>query len=153
MKYFFLIAQLLLGFFGLNGQAALAAGLYDGVYQNFSSSNDYLTIYQNGSTIITTNYTTYNSVGAVIPTVGGMVFPGAIDYFTVHNGTINGSTATISGIGSFRACNVTLTLNFYNQSASMVVATVTPNPLAISQNYNCLQAHPIGSTLYYNKIL
>jgi hypothetical protein len=130
-----------------------AAGPYDGIYLDNATQTSYLTIYQSQTTVITTLYTVNDGTGISFTTAGGVVAPAVLDVFTVRNGTISGSNATISGFAAYRACNVTLDLNFFTQGVNAVFSAVSASSLGILQGYNCNSAYPIGSVIGFTKIL
>lgn len=135
------------------GPVAHAAGPYDGIYLDNLTQSSYLTIYQNQTTLITTLYSVNDASGISFSTAGGVVAPSVLDVFTVRNGTIVGSNATISGYAAYRACNITLDLSFGTQTVNAVFSAVSSSPLGTVQGYNCKSAYPIGSVIGFTKIL
>lgn len=133
--------------------ALLAAGPYDGVYQSTANPNYFLTIYQNGNSVVSTGYSNISSPGLSLSSPGGTIQPQYLDFFSLYGGTINGTQASITGYDYFRACNISMTLTFASGTVTSLVTASAASPAGIAQGVNCTVVDKVNTQVIWNKLL
>lgn len=96
-------------------------GLYDGIYA--WADGNYLSVHQDGQSIIATNYFNDSTSIAFGTTSGGVLVVPQLDLFDLLSGSLIGSTAKIKGTRFHRACNVSYDFTFSENA--MLTATRT----------------------------
>jgi hypothetical protein len=105
------------------GPIAAVGATNDGIYQ--WSPSEYLSIHQDGSTIIGTIYFNIDGNFSFAATAGAGVLPvPQIDVFDLLGGTASGSTAKMSGTRFHRACSVVYNFTF-NSNSTITVSRVS----------------------------
>lgn len=129
-----LIAAALLATSGV----AIAAGPYDGVYVNLSSSGSYLSVHTNAERVIATLYGIIPASGIQMQSAIGNVRPTQLNTWDLIGGTISGNVAQISGQVIFNACNVNLTVSFgSNGTATGRITSADQTPVGRSSGVDC----------------
>jgi hypothetical protein len=113
--------------------SAFAAGPYDGIYQ--WSQGYFLSLHQNGSTMIGTVYWVASQTN---PVGFGALMVSDVDTFDLFNGPISGNKAMLTGTRIFRACDESYDLVFNADSTITATHTSGRNASSIDPAlYDC----------------
>jgi hypothetical protein len=141
MRYKPLAAALAMSFAGI----ASAAGPFDGVYQ--TGGQQYLSVHQNGGTLIVAAFSTIGSAGTAITAPNGQQFvPARADVWELYSGPIQGLSATLSGQTFYGACTVNITFTFDATGATYTNHNFVNTAAGSAQGVNCAAAfaHAVG---------
>jgi hypothetical protein len=117
--------------------SALAAGPYDGVYQQ-GLNPAYYSVHQNGNTLLVASLASMPANAIAITLGASVVHPSTIDYWTYSIGAIFGNTARVTGVGIFGACSVTTDIVFDGAgTASATFVGVANTLFGNQQGVNC----------------
>ena len=140
MRYVF---TLLLAMFS---QSTFAAGPWDGIYK--MSTEQYLSVHQNGSSIIVGMFSTFPPLGAIVNLGAGQRFyPLRSDVWDLFTGEISGSSVELKGEQAYGACFASISVNFYAGGAEATRNYSVNTPAGTSQNVNC---HAAFEAQFYN---
>lgn len=146
-------ALALLGAAALAPHVAQAVGAYDGIYQNSQQSSNYLSVHQNGSTLIVASFNTISPVGATQTTVGGAYTPARQDIWDLYQGTITGSTGILNGQVIYGACQVSVSAAFDSTGVQLVLGALSTTASGLNQGMNCsLLPARTATNVRFNKV-
>ncbi|RUP24533.1 MAG: hypothetical protein EKK45_24225 [Curvibacter sp.] len=134
--------------------SVMAAGIYDGIYANQTAANEYLSVHTNGNQMIVTEYTIVPSNGSVaFVSVIGTIRPPTVPVWQLFNGTVNGSTANLTGQYPFNACAVSFTLNFTSVGLTATINSATNTAVGSASGANCAALPALmNGNLNYTKL-
>ena len=120
--------------------SALAAGLYDGIYQHPTDTNNYLSVHQNGTTLIVASYNTIQSTNVTYYSAIGNFTPARADIWDLLVGTISGNTAFLSGEIIYGACSMQMNMVFDAKGATATLLSVQNTNAGNAQGMRCADA-------------
>ena len=101
-------------------------------------SQSYISIHQNGSTILAAAFSTIPSTGVSISFINGQHFvPQRVDVSDVFFGQLFGNTVTLSGETAYGACNASFTVSFNGATANFTRNFFSNTPAGTAQGFNC----------------
>jgi hypothetical protein len=117
-------------------ESSLAAGPWDGIYQ--TGPTDYLSIHQNGNTVIVGQFSTFSSLGLNVDIGDGQrFFPQRADVWNLLSGELNGSSATLTGEVSYGACLANYTITFQPGAAFIARNYFSNTQAGAAQGIDC----------------
>lgn len=116
---------------------AHAAGPYDGIYVNLENSTSYMSVHTNGNTLIGTAYGIIPASGILVTSAIGNVAVRQLNTWDLYQGSISGSTGTMSGQVFYNACNVSVSVNFNSGGATVVFNSSSNTLVGNSSGVNC----------------
>jgi hypothetical protein len=133
----------------LSSACAMAAGAFDGVYQNTANSEHFYTVHQNGSTMLLGAFGTITTDGNIYLKYGAYQFrPPKLYPWDVQTGQLDGARAIMTGGTMQNACTVTYQLDFGP-------GTLTATMLRVEQRLGgvpCAELIPPGTVVTAFKI-
>lgn len=114
-----------------------AAGLFDGIYKDPRDDNSYVSVHQNGTRLIVTEYSTRPLSNTSVPTILGNFLPSRIDHWNLLSGTISGNRASVAGEVEFGACFVGVNIGFDASSLVLAVSSASDTAIGVSQGLRC----------------
>ncbi len=139
----------------LSGAAisAFGAGAYDGIYQSSASSTQYVSLHQNGSTLIAAVYDSTSNGGVRVSILGGSIVPAKLDFWNVYSGTIVNNAVILTGQIAFGGCTETVIGNFQaNGSVTVTFNGAVPTLAGLNAGLNCNSGTPVGTVLTFNRV-
>ncbi|MDD0813795.1 lectin like domain-containing protein [Curvibacter sp. HBC28] len=134
------------------GSTAAAAANYDGIYQSSSNSNSYLSVHQNGSSMIIANFNTVGAVAVPQSTVLGSYRPERQDIWDLYQGTLSGNVGTLSGQLLFGACQTQVSAIFTSTTVQLNLSGLSATAAGAAQSVNC-SSSVIPSSTVYTKVM
>lgn len=127
---------LVLFLLALSGQISLAAGPWDGIYQ--TGPMDYLSVHQNGNTVIVGQFSTYPPLGSTVNIGDGQrFFPPRADVWDLLSGELNGASAALTGEVSYGACHANYTISFRPGAAFVARKSFSNTEAGTAQGVDC----------------
>ena len=118
-------------------QAASAIGQHDGIY-NIPNTQEYLSVHQNGTTIIIGYFATIPASGIVFYLGDGQQLPPSrVDYWDLFSGPIVGNSVVVTGEIAYGACSSRMGVVFNGSSLSVTQQFISTTPLGTANGINC----------------
>jgi len=131
-----------------------AAGPNDGIYQAAANSTKYVSLHQNGNTLIAAIYDSVSNSSVGFSTARGTIVPSKLDYWDVYSGQVIGNSVQLSGQTGFTGCSETLNITFGGSGTfTAIFQGITPTQAGVTAGLNCSAGNPpIGSTLIFTRV-
>lgn len=116
--------------------AAQAAGPYDGIYFNPSSSS-YFSVHTNGTSMIAVGLSAVPANNLQFTTALGVVRVNSVATWEVATGSIAGNNAILLGTNLYGACDVTYDIDFVPGAAIVRIAGSIQSAVGRQSGINC----------------
>ena len=127
---------LVLSLLALSSQISLAAGPWDGIYQ--TGPMDYLSVHQNGNTVIVGQFSTVPPLGSIVNIGDGQrFFPPRADVWDLLSGELKGTSATLTGEVSYGACHANYSISFRTGGAFIARNFFSNTEAGTAQGVDC----------------